>query len=217
MPDFDSVVGVHLADLVEDGGGPVGTALATLARLGARAGYIGLLGDDREGRFLSHSFARDGVDLHRLRVDPGAGTNVCIILVQQSTGRVSGSDSGMTVRPADDALEQEANALANQAASSGPAGQGQDVQRNRRIGASTLNEGSTANTGIEDTDTLTAVVKIRPEKQLLQRNGTKWEQYTWLFNPNEPIPIMTGNEYADWIEHGGKEPTSMNCSGMTSG
>jgi len=132
-------------------------------------------------------------------------------VVQQSTGRVSGSGSGMTVRPAGDALEQEADALANQAASSGPAGQGQDVQRNGRIRASTRNEGSTANTGIEDTDTLTAVVKIRAEKQLVQRNGTKWEQYTWLFNPNEPIPIMTGNEYADWIEHGGKEPTSMNC------
>jgi sugar/nucleoside kinase (ribokinase family) len=87
MPDFDSIAGVHLADLIEDGGGPVGTALTTLARLGAGAGYVGLLGNDREGRFLRQSFAQDGVDLSRLRVDAGAGTNVCIILVQQSTGR----------------------------------------------------------------------------------------------------------------------------------
>lgn len=87
MPDFDSVAGVHLADLIEDGGGPVGTALATLARLGARTGYVGLLGDDREGRFLRQRFIQDGIDLSRLRVDPAAGTNVCIILVQQDSGR----------------------------------------------------------------------------------------------------------------------------------
>jgi sulfofructose kinase len=87
MPDFDSVVGVHLADLIEDGGGPVGTALATLARLGAVAGYVGVLGDDREGRFLRQRFIQDGVDLSHLRVDGNAGTNICIILVQQSTGQ----------------------------------------------------------------------------------------------------------------------------------
>ena len=87
MPDFDSVVGIHLADLVEDGGGPVGTALAALARLGARTGYAGILGDDREGRYLHQVFAQEGVDLSRLRMDANAGTNVCIILVQQSSGQ----------------------------------------------------------------------------------------------------------------------------------
>ena len=37
-------------------------------------------------------------------------------VVQQSTGRVGGSGGGMTVRPAGDAFEQEADALARQAA-----------------------------------------------------------------------------------------------------
>ncbi|MCL7452233.1 MAG: carbohydrate kinase family protein [Anaerolineae bacterium] len=87
MPDFDSVSGIHLADMVHDGGGPVGTALTALARLGARAGYLGVLGEDREGRTLQDLFARVGVDVSRLRVDPRAGTNVCAILVQQGTGQ----------------------------------------------------------------------------------------------------------------------------------
>jgi sulfofructose kinase len=87
MPDFNSVVGIHLADMVEDGGGPVGTALTALARLGARAGYVGVLGDDREGRYLRRIFREEGVDLARLRTDAEVGTNVCIILVQQSTGQ----------------------------------------------------------------------------------------------------------------------------------
>jgi sulfofructose kinase len=87
MPDFDNVVGVHLADMVEDGGGPVGTALTALARLGARAGYAGVLGNDREGRYLREMFVQEGIDLSRLRMNSEAGTNVCFILVQQASGR----------------------------------------------------------------------------------------------------------------------------------
>ena len=41
-------------------------------------------------------------------------------VVQQSTGRVSGSGSGMTVRPVGDAFEQEADALARLVATAGP-------------------------------------------------------------------------------------------------
>lgn len=41
-------------------------------------------------------------------------------VVQQSTGRVSGSESAMTVRPAGDAFEREADALARLAAAAGP-------------------------------------------------------------------------------------------------
>lgn len=85
MPQFDDVVGTHLADLVYDGGGPVGTALTALARLGARAGYVGVLGDDHEGRQLRDLFEQEGVDLARLRVSRDVGTNLCLILVEQAT------------------------------------------------------------------------------------------------------------------------------------
>jgi sulfofructose kinase len=87
LPNFDAVVGIHLTDLVHDGGGPVGTALATLARLGARTGYLGVLGDDREGHFLQDLFVQEGVDVTRLRVRADVGTNVCLLLVEEATAR----------------------------------------------------------------------------------------------------------------------------------
>jgi sulfofructose kinase len=87
LPDFDAVAGIHLTDLVHDGGGPVGTALATLAHLGARTGYLGILGDDLEGRFLHDLFGREGVDVTRLRVRADVGTNVCLLLVEGATAR----------------------------------------------------------------------------------------------------------------------------------
>jgi ribokinase len=87
LPSFDDVVGVHLSDMVYDGGGPVGTALTAAARLGARAGYIGTLGDDQEGQFLRDLFVQDRIDVSRLRVRVDVGSNVCLILVEQATGR----------------------------------------------------------------------------------------------------------------------------------
>jgi sugar/nucleoside kinase (ribokinase family) len=87
MPAFDDVRGIHLADWVHDGGGPVGTALTAAARLGAQTGYVGVLGDDAEGRFLHDLFVREGVDVSHLRMSGDAGTNVCFILVQASTGK----------------------------------------------------------------------------------------------------------------------------------
>jgi sulfofructose kinase len=87
LPDFDDVLGVHLADLAHDGGGPVGTALTALARLGARAGYVGILGDDQEGIWLRDLFEQEGVDHTRLRMQNDVGTNVCLILVEKTTAR----------------------------------------------------------------------------------------------------------------------------------
>jgi ribokinase len=76
-----------LSGLVHDGGGQVSTALVTLARLGVRTGYLGVLGDDREGRFLVDLFAQAGVDTGRLRLRTELSTNVCLLLVEESTGR----------------------------------------------------------------------------------------------------------------------------------
>jgi len=89
LPAFDDVEMVHVGDLVWDGGGPVSTALTALARLGAWTGYVGLLGDDREGRWLGGCFRREGVDVARLRFGDRVGTNVCLILVEQGSGRRS--------------------------------------------------------------------------------------------------------------------------------
>jgi sugar/nucleoside kinase (ribokinase family) len=87
LPDFDDVQVAHLPDLVHDGGGQVGTSLTALARLGVGAGYVGLLGDDREGHWLHDRFVRDGIDVARLRHHGGVGTNLCLLLVDQATAR----------------------------------------------------------------------------------------------------------------------------------
>ncbi len=86
-PDFDGVAAVHLRNLVTDGGGPVATALVCLARLGAQVGYVGLLGSDREGRWLRDRFLEEGVDVSRLRLRDDVATNVCLILVEEGSGR----------------------------------------------------------------------------------------------------------------------------------
>ena len=87
LPEFDGAGMTPLADLTHDGGGQVGTALTALARLGASVGYVGILGDDREGRWLRDLFVREGVDISRLRVSAQVGTNICLLLVEQGTGR----------------------------------------------------------------------------------------------------------------------------------
>jgi sugar/nucleoside kinase (ribokinase family) len=87
LPDFDALEMAHLADLVCDGGGQVGTALAAVARLGLRAGYVGLLGDDAEGRWLRDEFVKGGIDVARLRLRAEVGTNICLLLVDQATAR----------------------------------------------------------------------------------------------------------------------------------
>jgi sulfofructose kinase len=87
MPEFDDVRMTHASALVHDGGGPVGTSLAALARLGVPSGYVGVLGDDPEGRWLREMFIQEGVDVSRLRMSDEVGTNVCLLLVEQGTAR----------------------------------------------------------------------------------------------------------------------------------
>lgn len=86
-PRFDDVAGIHLSDMVHDGGGQVGTALSALARLSVRTGYLGALGIDREGTVLLDQFHELGVDTTRIRVSGQWGTNVCLILVDATTAQ----------------------------------------------------------------------------------------------------------------------------------
>jgi sugar/nucleoside kinase (ribokinase family) len=87
LPAFDDVRMVHVAEMVHDGGGQASTALVAAARLGARTGYLGALGDDQEGRWLREQFLQEGVDVTRLRLQAGARTNVCLVLVEQATAQ----------------------------------------------------------------------------------------------------------------------------------
>ncbi len=88
IPAFDSPT-VSLLDFSSSGGGPVATALVTLARLGIRTGYIGVVGDDQPGAEIKATLEQEGVDLAHLQVEEGARSPICMVLVQKQTGQRS--------------------------------------------------------------------------------------------------------------------------------
>src|SRR5512136_3342781 len=63
-----------------------GYASRGYAQLGKRTAFIGYVGDDFGGRFIREEFARDGVDLTALFVDP-AGTSRSINFMYQDGRR----------------------------------------------------------------------------------------------------------------------------------
>ena len=84
LPSFDEVA--FVSDYDQQGGGPVATALVTLARLGARVAYLGKRGDDDGGRIIHADFVRYGVD-DRSIVAPGAISPLSYIAVERGTGQ----------------------------------------------------------------------------------------------------------------------------------
>jgi sugar/nucleoside kinase (ribokinase family) len=66
-------------------GGKVATAMAALGRLNAKAGMIGIVGDDKLGAYCLEDFKRHGVDISRMIIDPGKTTTFSICLAEQST------------------------------------------------------------------------------------------------------------------------------------
>jgi sugar/nucleoside kinase (ribokinase family) len=52
-------------------GGVTGNNLTQVARLGASAGWLGLIGDDESGRLISKAFADDGLDLSGIEIIKG--------------------------------------------------------------------------------------------------------------------------------------------------
>jgi sulfofructose kinase len=87
-PTFDADT-MTLDGFARCGGGPVATALATLARLGAQVGYLGVMGDDESGRQALDDLRQRGVDTSRVVVRPGGRSHTCIVLVEAGTGRRS--------------------------------------------------------------------------------------------------------------------------------
>lgn len=71
------------------GGGPVATALVTLARLGCKTTFIGRIGHDENGNFLLNEFAKEGVETTGIIVDKSMPTNQAFIWIDQQTGKKS--------------------------------------------------------------------------------------------------------------------------------
>ncbi|MDO8684047.1 MAG: PfkB family carbohydrate kinase [Armatimonadota bacterium] len=78
---------VQMLDFSKQGGGPVATAMVTLARLGAKAAYIGKVGDDDFGQFILDQMKIEGVDTRGAVVCPGESSRFSFIIVDKDTGK----------------------------------------------------------------------------------------------------------------------------------
>jgi len=68
------------------GGGPAATAAVALARLGARVGFCGVVGDDPAGRLVRDGLSGEGVDTTWLEMRRGVRTTESMILVSRRSG-----------------------------------------------------------------------------------------------------------------------------------
>lgn len=79
------------------GGGPVPTALAVFSRLGGKAAFLGVTGDDTQGEKLRRNLEEFGVDVSHVVVRPNHCTPCAYIWVDRQNGeRTVALDSGDT-------------------------------------------------------------------------------------------------------------------------
>lgn len=69
------------------GGGPVATALVSLARLGVTCDYHGITGDDEAGEKIRASLKDEGVNIDGLMRRQGSGSQAAFILVKKESGK----------------------------------------------------------------------------------------------------------------------------------
>jgi sulfofructose kinase len=84
-PDLDEKVEVIESSI--QGGGPVPTAMVTLAKLGAKVAYIGKTGDDPEGKFVKAGLEKEGVNTDYLIIDKESKTARAFIWVDKKSGK----------------------------------------------------------------------------------------------------------------------------------
>ena len=84
-PALDDKVDVKRSSL--QGGGPVPTALVTLAKLGANVCYVGKVGDDPDGEFVRAELQKEGVDARYLLVDNRIRTSRASIWIDRRSGK----------------------------------------------------------------------------------------------------------------------------------
>ena len=68
------------------GGGPVPTALATLARFGASVRFCGKVGEDSDGARIIEDFRSSGVDMDWMLIDPDVRSARAFIWIDGKTG-----------------------------------------------------------------------------------------------------------------------------------
>jgi sulfofructose kinase len=87
VPTFPQPDTKNRLDRVErHGGGLVATALVAAARLGARAAFAGMLGDDDVSQWIEADLAREGVDISTIVRRADSRPIHAFIIVEQGTG-----------------------------------------------------------------------------------------------------------------------------------
>ncbi|MCK4384980.1 MAG: hypothetical protein KAW52_01825 [candidate division Zixibacteria bacterium] len=84
-PNLDEKVEVIESSM--QGGGPVPTAMVSLAKLGAKVAYIGKIGDDPEGEFVKAELEKEGVNTDYMIMDKESKTAKAFIWVDKNTGK----------------------------------------------------------------------------------------------------------------------------------
>ena len=84
-PRLDDKVDVVKSSI--QGGGPVPTALVTLAKQGVKVCYIGKMGDDADGELVRTQLEREGVDTRFVIVDKKIRTSKAYIWVDKKSGK----------------------------------------------------------------------------------------------------------------------------------
>jgi sulfofructose kinase len=77
----------ELSGFLVQGGGPVATALVTLARLGVRTAFWGRTGGDDFGARIREELEAEGVDCRNLLNDAGASSQFAFVAVEEVSGR----------------------------------------------------------------------------------------------------------------------------------
>jgi len=96
-------------ELTESGGGPVPTALVTLARLGRACGFVGVVGDDVAGRFILEGLRRESVGVDGVVVRREFRSPTSVVLVEHDGGKrtiLECSQYDLPLEPADLELER---------------------------------------------------------------------------------------------------------------
>lgn len=79
-------VKMQMLDLTRQGGGLAATAMVTVSRLGARAAYVGKIGDDAFGRFIVEELEKEGVSAEHCVIERGGSARFAFIIVDREKG-----------------------------------------------------------------------------------------------------------------------------------
>lgn len=82
-------------EIHESGGGPVPTALVTMARFGRKTAISALVGDDAVGRFLVEGLERENVDTSSIAVREGFVSQTSVIVVEHGRRTILEAPDGV--------------------------------------------------------------------------------------------------------------------------